>query len=1301
VGKLLGLDQTLELLDRLERGVRRARASSEQGERKLEFELSRLQRQTDLALRGVQEHLASALAASEERRRAALADVQARRDRRKARLLQARQTAETRGLNAISSEEGRQVFHVQRELLQTARDRESRRQRTDTTLAVLQTDWDQERQAVEALARQAQKLFHSHRAFRRQVASPPATPSPSATTDSRQLLQACQTLVAQVEQDLKRFHQSLLLRLFGWLSPWLLSSLVIIGHGVVLALLPRQPPQLREVPWLPLAGSLAACLAGVATLHTMGRRWAKPAAESLARALAQAQNLLEAGEKAAWTEHAREHQRIENDTVARTDQLEGEWNRAVGEATRRRTELTARLGAKLARALARNDRMNRCALERGEQAHARETTRLRQEAEVEQNRLHQERSRQKTELEAACRASSQAMLADWTEITQRVDQAFAAGREAVARHFPAWPSEAWRDWTPPETFIPAAPFASITLDLEQLVGALPGDPRLALPGPSGLELPLLLTYPDHGSLLIETQAWGRPQALAALNNLVLRLLLNAPPGRALFTILDPVGLGASFAGLMHLTDHEDRLINRRIWTQPDHIEQRLAELNEHVEKVTQLYLRNEYATIADYNEQAGRIAEAYHFLVAADFPVNFSDVAAKRLLSLASSGPRCGVFLLWHWDRRKAPPAEFIPEDLRRACVRVTVAGETFVFGEAPWGNAPLRLDAPPEPDQVTRLLQQVGRSSVDSNRVEMPFREIAPAEANLWSLDTTAELRVPIGVTGATKLQYLALGKGTRQHALVAGKTGSGKSTLLHVLISNLALWCGPAAVEFYLVDFKKGVEFKCYAQHQLPHARVVAIESDREFGLSVLQRLDEELHRRGDLFRHAGVQDLPGYHRLGRVERLPRSLLIIDEFQEFFTEDDRLAQNSALLLDRLVRQGRAFGIHVILGSQTLGGAYTLTRTTLGQMVVRVALQCNEADAMLIMDDDNLAPRLLSRPGEAIYNDTAGALEGNSPFQVVWLPEDEREAWLDQINKRAAAAGLTHAPPVVFEGNAPADVRDNAVLRELLASPASQPPQAPRLFLGAPNSIKGPTEVVLRRQAGNHLLVIGQYEEPALAMLSLALVALAAQYPPGSARFVLLDATPPGTRDRALLEQVTAAVPQPLTWAGNANLDQALNLVASELAARADPQVAAVAPTLFLCIHHLERFKRLGFQDDLILTLDAPGAAPDPGCQLNRVLTEGAPLGIHVLCVCDAFASASRLLSRRALNEFDWRVLFQMSASDSASLMDSPRASSLGLHRAICYNAHDGTLETFRPYALPDQPWLESAGRELARLRG
>ena len=61
---------------------------------------------------------------------------------------------------------------------------------------------------------------------------------------------------------------------------------------------------------------------------------------------------------------------------------------------------------------------------------------------------------------------------------------------------------------------------------------------------------------------------------------------------------------------------------------------------------------------------------------------------------------------------------------------------------------------------------------------------------------------------------------------------------------------------------------------------------------------------------------------------------------------------------------------MHVLLGSQTLGGSYSLPRATMGQMAVRVALQCNEADSSLILSEDNTAARLLTRPGEAIYND-------------------------------------------------------------------------------------------------------------------------------------------------------------------------------------------------------------------------------------------------------------------------------------------------------------------------------------------
>ena len=255
----------------------------------------------------------------------------------------------------------------------------------------------------------------------------------------------------------------------------------------------------------------------------------------------------------------------------------------------------------------------------------------------------------------------------------------------------------------------------------------------------------------------------------------------------------------------------------------------------------------------------------------------------------------------------------------------------------------------------------------------------------------------MPLGRVGATARQHLTLGQGTSQHVLIAGKTGSGKSTLLHVLIAQLAMRYSPREVELYLIDFKKGVEFKTYAANELPHARVVAVESEREFGLSVLQRLDAELVQRGELYRAAGVNDLPSYRNAAEsippngkphAGPLPRLVLVVDEFQEFFVEDDKVSQEAALLLDRLVRQGRAFGIHILLGSQTLGGAYSLARSTIDQMAVRIALQCSETDAHLILSKDNADARLLSRPGEAIYNASGGLLEGNHFFQIVWLSD-------------------------------------------------------------------------------------------------------------------------------------------------------------------------------------------------------------------------------------------------------------------------------------------------------------------------
>ena len=153
----------------------------------------------------------------------------------------------------------------------------------------------------------------------------------------------------------------------------------------------------------------------------------------------------------------------------------------------------------------------------------------------------------------------------------------------------------------------------------------------------------------------------------------------------------------------------------------------------------------------------------------------------------------------------------------------------------------PLVVESPPDDDRFTEIVRSVGRLAKDTSRVEVPFETVLPAAGQWWTSDSRAEIEVPLGRAGAMKLQHLRLGKGTSQHVLIAGKTGSGKSTLLNAMITNLAAHYSPAELEFYLIDFKKGVEFKAYAANRLPHARVIAIESEREFGLSVLERTRE----------------------------------------------------------------------------------------------------------------------------------------------------------------------------------------------------------------------------------------------------------------------------------------------------------------------------------------------------------------------------------------------------------------------------------------------------------------------------
>ncbi len=849
---------------------------------------------------------------------------------------------------------------------------------------------------------------------------------------------------------------------------------------------------------------------------------------------------------------------------------------------------------------------------------------------------------------------------------------------------PAWDAAVWLTRPHPTRVPGVLPIARLALDLSPRLARLDPDARARLTLPDRIDTPLVMTLPGPESLVIDHDAEGRDATLAALRAVMLRVLGSFPAGKVRFTMADPIGLGQSFAGFMRLADREPSPVGLRIWSEPTQIERQLADLTEHMQTVIQKYLRADYATIEDYNHAAGEIAEPYRFVIIADLPQALTETGAQRLASILESGPRCGVYALLAGDLSAKLPPAITKDVLAEHSVRLTVRTGRPRVNDPRFDETLLTLATPPDDAFAAKLLDRTAQAAADAGRVEVPFARLAPGDNELWTRSASAELSIPLGRSGAQKIQHLRLGSGTRQHALIAGRTGSGKSTLLHVMISAAALWHSPDELNLYLIDFKKGVEFKAYTSGNVPHVRAVAIESDREFGLSVLQRLDDELTTRGELFRRLGAQDLAVARRMAPDTPLPRILLLIDEFQEFFVSDDEVASDASLLLDRLVRQGRAFGVHVILGSQTLSGAYSLARSTLGQMGVRIALQCSEADSYLILGEDNNAARLLSRPGEAIYNDAGGLVEGNSPFQTAWLPDTDR----DQQLTRLPAAPRPLPPPVVFEGNAPAKLDASAQ-----AFAQATPDRAvPRVLLGDPVAIAPPVAAALRKRSGANLLIVGPQPEPALGMLASAVITAAST--PDANAFVI-DPTP---EDDALAGRLAAAIEASGIAATTATHRDAARIVAELDALVRDRQSLPAQPPVFLILAGLHRLRDLRKSDDFSSFSLDDDAAPAPDKQLAHILREGPNVGVWTLAWCDTLTNLERAVERSSVREFGLRALMQMGASDSAALIDSSAASNLGPNRALLADDEAGTVVKFRPIDLPDPNTARRAG---AILRG
>ena len=169
--------------------------------------------------------------------------------------------------------------------------------------------------------------------------------------------------------------------------------------------------------------------------------------------------------------------------------------------------------------------------------------------------------------------------------------------------------------------------------------------------------------------------------------------------------------------------------------------------------------------------------------------------------------------------------------------------------------------------------------------------------------------------------------------------------------------------------------------------------------------------------------------------------------------------------------------------------------------------------------------------------------------------------------------------------------------------------------------------------------------------------------------------------------------MPDELTIVRGQDIPEVMNDLAAELKARAGgEEQSGGAPPIFLFIHGLHKFKKLRHEDDFSFSTDR-----DAGAESRRAIHRAHHRRQRATASTSSPRSTrlnnvNRFMNRKALSEFDMRVLFQMSANDSASLIDSPKASNLGLHRALFYNEHEGPWKPSAPTPpRPPSGWRKS----------
>lgn len=594
-----------------------------------------------------------------------------------------------------------------------------------------------------------------------------------------------------------------------------------------------------------------------------------------------------------------------------------------------------------------------------------------------------------------------------------------------------------------------------------------------------VELPLSFDLRNSFNVLFNAPESNSAAIRTFTHHVMWSMLSFLPVTKVNFCIMDSEQRGNSILPFLDFRKRLPEIFGEKIYTSQDMIYEKLQAINAQIDDFILNKLGTKYQDLLEYNLNTPNRAEPITLLVVYDFPGGMDGRCIDTLINILRNGNKCGIYtLICHNPGVTFSRYESIEdrmEQIAKYCVPIDYKDNQYTL--LPY-NLPIKLPQMMDSKAINAFTDTYFKSAEVIKNKGLSFTDILAPE--LFSCESAHVLDIPIGLGDEDAVISLRLGEGTSHHGLIGGGTGGGKSTLLHTIIMSSMLHYSPNQLHLYMMDFKGGTEFKIYESERLPHIQLLALDAMQEFGESILQNLVDEMERRSNEFKNAGGYTKVEDYVKGTGKPMPRILVIMDEFQILFDDSTnrKVAMRSANHAKRIVTEGRAYGVHLLMATQSTNIISTLTldRGTIEQMRIRIGLKCGEDDARYLFSDRyerDALDKMVGPKGTAVMNPDYTEQYGNIGLRVAFCDSESKAKYLRLISEAFADEPCTTQ---IFEGS-----RTEQLLDYFSSYGITKTDALPvRIHMGNTIKVADPFEIVVDRKRKHNLLVCGSNEKMA-----------------------------------------------------------------------------------------------------------------------------------------------------------------------------------------------------------------------------